>query len=129
MKTSTTESPLAELSSQRNLCYATTEKHSFALAVTADDSHEYFFGTAQFLDAELTANASVEQNESAPPERLLIRYATGEIVVLGRSLRRVVQLLQRGELEGLKPIGERYGGLRQGSPMISSISVTRKEGL
>jgi hypothetical protein len=129
MKTSTTESLLAESSVQRNPCYGTTDKHSFALAVTADDSHEYFFGTAQFLDAELMANASVEQNESASPERLLIRYATGEIVLLGRSLRRVVQLLQRGELESLKPLGQRYVELRQGSPMISSISVTRKEGV
>ena len=120
------ESPSAESSAQRNPCFETTHKHSFALGVTADDGHDYFFGTSQFLDAELTANTGVEQNECAPPERLQVRYATGEIVILGRGLGRVAQWLQRGELESLKPVGRRYTGLRQSMPIISSIAVTRK---
>ena len=56
-----------------NECYETTPEHFFALGVTADDSHEYFFGTAQFLDAELAANPAIEKKEYAPPERLHLR--------------------------------------------------------
>jgi len=92
------ESPSADSSAQRNPCCETTHKHSFALGVTADDGRDYFFGTTRFLDAELTANTGVEQNEGAPPERLHVRYATGEIVILGRGLARVAQWLQRGEI-------------------------------
>ena len=127
MKTTDMESPSAESSAQRNPCHDTTNKHSFALGVTGDDGHDYFFGTTQFIEAELAANAGVEKSENAPPERLHLRYATGEAVILGRGLRRLAQLLQRGELENIKPIGQRYRGLRQGGPMISSIIVTRKE--
>jgi hypothetical protein len=127
MRTSETEFPSAESPLQRNPCFETTHKHSFALGVTADDGHDYFFGTTQFLEAELTANAAVEKSEHAPPERLHVRYATGEVVILGRGLRRVAQMLQRGELENIRSVGRRYARLLQGGPMISSILVTRKE--
>lgn len=117
----------SESSAQRTLCYETTQHHLFAIGVTADDGHEYFFGTAQFLEAELAANAGIEENASAAPDRMQIRYATGEIVILGRGLRKVAQWLQRGELENLRPLGRRYIGFNQKGPMISSITVTRTE--
>jgi hypothetical protein len=126
MKDIGTESPLAESSRQRNPCYETTHKHTFALGVTADDGQEYFFGAGQFLDAHLAAAVAIEKGDNAPPERLHIRYATGEIVILGQALRRVAQMIQRGELESLKAVGQRYAGLREGGPMISSITVSRK---
>ena len=127
MKTTDMQSPSAEASAQHNPYHDTTNKHSFALGVTADDTHDYFFGTTQFIEAELAVNAVVEKSESAPPERLHLRYATGEAVILGRGLGRLAQLLQRGELENIRPIDRRYAGLRHTGPIISSIVVTRKE--
>jgi hypothetical protein len=127
MKTTDMASPSTEASGQRNPCHDTMNKHSFALGVTADDGHDYFFGAPQFIEAELAANAGVENCESAPPERLYLRYATGEAVILGRGLRRLAQLLQRGELENIRPLDRRYAGLRHTGPIISSIVVTRKE--
>src|SRR6266516_505829 len=111
MRTTDTESPLAEPSAERNPCHDTTNKHSFALGVTADDGHDYFFGTTQFIEAELAANAAVEKSERAPPERLHLRYATGEAVILGRGLGRLAQLLQRDELENIQPLDQQYVGL------------------
>jgi hypothetical protein len=35
-------------------------------------------------------------------------------------------MIQRGELESLKAVGQRYAGLREGGPMILSIAVNRK---
>ncbi|HKS36079.1 MAG TPA: hypothetical protein VJW76_02745, partial [Verrucomicrobiae bacterium] len=87
---------------------------------------EYFFGTAQFLDAELAANPAIEQKADAPPERLHIRYATGEAVILGCRLRKLAELIQRGELKILRPAMKRYASLGQSGPRISSIAVTRK---
>src|SRR5579864_3893179 len=84
MKTTERESPSTEASAQRNPCHDTTNKHSFALGVTADDGHDYFFGTTQFIEAEIAANAAVEKSESAPTERLDLRYATAEAVILGQ---------------------------------------------
>src|SRR6266536_1440450 len=91
MKTTDMASPSAESSAQRNPSHDTTNKHSFALGVTADDTHDYFFGTTQFIEAELAANAGVEKSERAPPERLHLRYLTGEAVIHSRGLRRLAQ--------------------------------------
>jgi len=114
-------------SEEENDYFETTHKHCFALGIPADDGHEYFFGTAQFLDAELAANPAIQQNADAPPERVHVRYATGEVVILGCRLRKLADLIQRGELKNLKPAMKRYASLRQSGPMISSIVVTRKE--
>jgi hypothetical protein len=127
MRTTDRESPSDESSAQRNPCHDTANRHSFALGVTADDGHDYFFSTTQFIEAELAANAAVEKSENAPPERFHLRYVTGEAVILGRGLRRIAQLLQRGELENIRPLDRRYAGLRHSGPIISSIVVTRKE--
>lgn len=62
-----------------------------------------------------------------PPERLLLRYATAEVVTIGRGLHRVIQSLQRGDLENIRPLDRRYAGLSHTGPIISSIVVTRKE--
>lgn len=103
MKTTDMESQSAEASA-RNPCHDTANRQSFALGVTADDGHEYFFGTTQFIKAELAVNAEVEKSENAPPERLHLRFVTGEVAILGRGLRRLAQLLQRGGLEKIRPL-------------------------
>jgi hypothetical protein len=124
-----TESESLESASHSD-CYKTTQKHLFAVAVTADDGHDYFFSTAQFLDAQIECNPGIQGDQKRPPERLLVRYATGEIVILGRGLHRLAHPLQRGELESLKPLAARYTGMRpQGGTIISSINVTRKSDL
>jgi hypothetical protein len=127
MKTTDTESLSTDSSAQRNPCHDTTGKHPFALGVSADDGHEYFFNATQFIEAELEANADVEKSKDAPPERLQLRYVTAEVAILGRGLRRLAQLLQRGELENIRPLDRRYVGLSRSAPIISSIVVTRKE--
>jgi hypothetical protein len=127
MRTTGPESPSDESSAQRNPCHDTMNRHSFALGVTTDDGHDYFFSTTQFIEAELAANAAVEKSENAPPERLHLRFVTCEAVILGRGLRRLAQLLQRGELENVRPLDRRYAGLRHSGPIISSIVVTRRE--
>lgn len=71
--------------------------------------------------------SALERNVSAQPKRLQIRYATGEVIVLGRGLRRLARKLQDGDLISIKPLGSRYSGLAEGRVMISSIVVSRKE--
>ena len=126
MKTTELESPSAESSNQCNPCCDTTQRFSYALGLTADDGHDYYFGAAQFLEAELEVNLAVEKSEKEAPERLSLRFATGEAVILGRGLRRVAQWLQRGELENIRPLDRRYISLRQSGPMVLSVVVTRK---
>src|SRR5207249_4361519 len=99
-------------------------RHILAIGVTTDDGREYFFAASQFLDAELAAHSHNGEKGDAP-ERLRVRYVSGEILILGRGLRRLAEMLQRGELENMRPIDQRYTGLRHGL-LITSITITRK---
>lgn len=105
----------------------TSGKHIVALRVTADDHHDYLFGLVHFIDGEHTANSGIESDKHASPEKLVLRFTTGEVVVLGRSLARIAKALQEGDLAYIQPADTRYAALQQGRVLISSITVTRKE--
>src|ERR1022692_223578 len=97
---------LAVTGSASNVIFAMTGLPE--LRVIEVQSLRDIFGTTQFSEAELIANSVVEKIESAPPERLHLRYATGEAIILGRGLRQLTQLLQRGELENIRLLDRRY---------------------
>jgi hypothetical protein len=112
---------------KRDPCCETTDSHSFALYVTADDGVSYLFGVGQFLDAKLDNNFQIENDPQAPPERLHIRYATGEVVVLGWGLHKVADWIGSGRLKSIKPLGSRHAALQETWVSVSSITVTTKE--
>ena len=104
------------------LCHVASHKHPIAVGFLADDGREHWLGLAQFLEAMLESNQGAEPG--ACPERLHIRFATADIVVVGRRLRRLAELLQRGELERVHPLAERYAGLAHAGPDVRSLTVT-----
>ncbi len=110
-----------------NPCLGTAGKHIVALRVSADDQHDYLFGLVHFIDGEHSANPEIESDKQAPPERLTLRFSTGEVIVLGRALGRIVRSLQEGELFFIQAADRRYADLQPTGVLISSITVTRKE--
>ena len=119
------ESP-SDRRSETNPCLGTAGKHIVALRVSADDQHDYLFGLVHFIDGEHFANPEIESDKQAPPERLTLRFTTGEVIVLGRSLGRIVKSLQEGELFFIQPAERRYAELQPTGVFISSITVARK---
>ena len=63
--------------------------------VFADDGISYLLPYAQFLYAERISNPALEKEPDAPPEKMLIRFACADVVVLGSGLKR----LERGDSE------------------------------
>jgi len=126
-----TQRPAIESPSDRraetNPCIGTSGKHLVALRVTVDDRHDYLFGLVHFIDGEHTANPSIESDKYAAPEKLVLRFTTGEVVVLGRSLARIVKALQESDLAYIQPADRRYAELQRSGVLICSISVARKE--
>lgn len=112
---------------ETNPCLGTAGKHIVALRVTADDQHDYLFGLVHFIDGEHSANPEIESDKQAPPERLALRFTTGEVVVLGRSLGRIIKSLQEGELLFIQAADRRYAELQPTGVLIASITVIRKE--
>jgi hypothetical protein len=78
-----------------------------ALEAITDDGISYLLPYAQFLYAERTSNPAVEKEPDAPPERMLMRFASGDVVVLGSGLKRLEMNLQKYELKFVKSADRR----------------------
>jgi hypothetical protein len=78
------------------------------LNVLADDERSYQLPYAQFLYAERTPNPALEREPDAPPEKLVIRFAAAEVVVLGSGFNSLVRVLQKYELKFVKSADRRY---------------------
>ena len=49
----------------------------------------------------------MEKEPDAPPERMLIRFASADVVVLGSGLKRLEQNIQKYELKFVKSVDRR----------------------
>ncbi len=73
-----------------------------ALDAFADDGISYLLPYAQFLYAEKISNPALENELDAPPEKMLIRFASANVVVLGSGLKRLEAEIQKYELKFVK---------------------------
>jgi hypothetical protein len=117
-------SDLSDAELKRLACLDKHDGYCASVCVKADDGRAYSFASAHFLDGIHEANVASEGD--APPERLVLRFTTGEVVVLGSRLERVEDALSEGHLRGLKTINPRYAAFLKTGPLVLSITVNRK---
>ena len=99
--------PATSASSLRdNPCFR-SDTQTAALNVFADDGISYLLPYAQFLYAERVPNPRLEKEPDAPPEKMLMRFASGDVVVLGSGLKRLEMNLQKYELKFVKSADRR----------------------
>lgn len=94
-------------SSRDNPCFG-TDPNVATLNVFTDDEYSYQLPYAQFLYSELTPNPALERDADAPPENLLIIFASAEIVVVGSGLKFLERAIQKYELKFLRSADRRY---------------------
>jgi hypothetical protein len=93
-----------------------------ALDAMADAGISYLLPYAQFLYAERVANPALEKEPDAPPEKLLIRFACGDVVVLGSGLQRLEQEIQKYELKWVKSADRRLAATLK--THLAAVTVT-----
>ena len=93
-----------------NPCFG-SDTQTAALHVFADDERSYLLPYAQFLYAERTVNPALEREPDAPPQKMLIRFALAEVVVLGSGLKAVESDLQKYELKFVKSADRRFAAM------------------
>ncbi len=108
-----------------NPCF-TSDVKSAALNVYADDRHNYLLPYAQLLSAERFSNPALEDEPDAPPEKMLIRFAQAEVVVLGCGLDMVERDLQRYELNYIMAAPRRFAGLLHSHIAAVTITFTKE---
>ena len=118
----TNENPPVGLasSSRKDPCYE-TDSTTAALAVLADET-SYVLPYAHFLYAERRPNPALEQEPDAPPEKLLIRFASANVVVLGSGLKRLEGEIQKYELKFVKSAGRRLAAIL--NTHIAAVTLT-----
>lgn len=106
---STPENPPLESpsSSHRNPCLDDGIQIT-ALNVLTDDGISYMLPYAQFLHAERMPNPALEKDPDVSPEKMLIRFATAEVVVLGSGLNAVERMIQKSDLKFVKSADRRF---------------------
>ena len=105
-------------------CLRSSDLSAASIAIKADDGRTYLFATYHYLDGVREANSAKGASGSA--ERLILRFTTGEVVIVGSRLERIEVRLAEGRLWGLKTIASRYATALETGPIILSITVTRK---
>ena len=100
--------PIASASAPRNPTCYDLDPNAAALKVFADDGHNYLLAYAQFLYADTFANPDLEQDADAPPEKMLIRFAQADVVVLGSDLRTLERAIQKYELKHVRSADRRF---------------------
>src|SRR5262245_4732143 len=105
-------------------CLQTADPSSVIINIRADDGRTYLFATAHYLDGVHEANSA--KDDDSAPERLTLRFTTGEVVVLGSRLTRIEDLLAEGKLRGLNPVAPRHAAAVERGPIILSITINRK---
>jgi hypothetical protein len=117
-------SHLTKTELERLACLQSAPAGAAAIGITADDGRTYLFASAHYLDGVYEASSGKDANGS--PERLVLRFTTGEVVVLGTRLGRIMDKLAEGHLRALKTVAPRYASAVESGPIISSLAVTRK---
>ena len=68
-------------------CLESSHIYTASIRIKADDRRTYSFAMSHYIDGVVEANSNREAN--APPERLVLRFTTGEVTVLGSGLERI----------------------------------------
>jgi hypothetical protein len=118
--------PATSASSPRdNPCFR-SDTQTAALDAFADDGTSYLLPYAQFLYAERVPNPRLEKEPDAPPEKMLIRFALADVVVLGSGLMAIERALQKYELKFVKAADRRHAATLNTFVASVGITITKK---
>ena len=113
--------PATSASSPRdNPCFR-SDAQTAALNAFADDGISYLLPYAQFLYAERVPNPMLEKEPDAPPEKMLIRFALADVVVLGSGLTAIERALQKYELKFVKAADRRHAATL--NTFVASVAI------
>ena len=108
-----------------NPCFR-SDTQTAALNVFADDGISYLLPYAQFLWAERVPNPRLEKETDAPLEKMLIRFALADVVVLGSGLIAIERSLQKYELKFVKAADRRHAAKLNTFVASVAITITKK---
>jgi hypothetical protein len=126
MNASTNPSAPSPSSSRSNGCYE-TDAQAAALNVIADNETSYLLSYAHWLGTERHTNPVLERKPDAPPERMLIRFASAEVVLLGSGLAHIERIIQKCSLKYVRPMSQRFAAMEKTHIVSVTITFNREQ--
>jgi hypothetical protein len=117
--------PPSASSSRDNPCFSGGPNIA-ALQVLADDGTSYLLPYAQLLHVQRGPNPALETEADAPPEKMLIRFARADLIVLGSGLGRLEARLQEYELKSVKAADCRLAAALTAHVAAVTITLTKE---
>jgi hypothetical protein len=102
-------------------CVLTAQKHCACIEFVLNEKERHGFAISQLLHYHLEANPS--QDFKAPPERMIVAFATADVVLLGWRLGRLANKLRDGELLAARTLPARYANIDPAKTSVTSITV------
>jgi hypothetical protein len=124
MNTTANPAAASASSSRDNPCYG-SDPTVATLNVFADDERSYQLAYAQFLYAETIPNPALEKNADAPPEKMLVCFASAKVTLLGSGLKAIERAIQKYELKFVKSADRRYAAALKTHVAAVAINFTK----
>ena len=105
----------------KNECYQLSTKHVLCIEFTFGENERHGFHTSQLLHYRLEPNSADE--ESAPPDKLTLVFATADVVLTGWLLYTIADHLRNGDLLVVRSRPSRYLHLEPRQTMVASIKI------
>lgn len=90
---------------------------------TADDGRMHGLPASQLIHFVLEKNTDVEDDASAPPDRLTLLFSMHNVVLTGWRLNELLKSLEKARLAAVTPGNIRYVNLRQNESFVASLRV------
>lgn len=105
-----------------------TVEGAFSLECVSSDGRLHGFPYYHLANYRLEPNPALERTAGAPPERLALSFSTHEVVILGRQLDSLRNLISKTAGITVKPLESRYENLDPKECFVSEITVSPNEG-
>jgi hypothetical protein len=113
---------------EKHACMVLSHLPAGSIRIETDDRRAHCFATGHYVDGVIEANANAAKTTDSP-ERLTLRFSSGEVIILGKALDCIEDRLAEGRLRILRRLSPRYGAVLKHGPFIFSITVNRKDPL
>jgi hypothetical protein len=100
-----------------------SEQNPLAMEFHCRDGRVFGLPYNHLLSFLHEANPDAELQPNAPAERILLSFATHEVVLLGWSLKGIVPLLCVGQLASVHVADIRYLATTENAPFVRDMSI------
>ena len=105
----------------KNECYQLAHKHCLCIEFVPAEDQRHGFHNSQLIEYRLELNSIDEKD--APPDKLMVAFATADVVIVGWQLSTLSDHLRDGDLLVVRSRPARYVHLEPKRTFVAEIKI------